>query len=187
MPSGQMLYQADWSKGLSDWQSSGPWNVVGGQLQIDTTSDFALTVPYKPAIANYAIEVRLRIVSVPVSGGSFTITADRLTGKDGYQAGILHLLAPGYHVNSAHPQCQVLIEPLDSMQPNSEQLHDCELGTDWLLFRVSVRGPHVDFYINDVRSSYATSEVTDQLSNGPIRLAGSKAHLEISDVRVLTL
>lgn len=186
-PAAQVLYQANWSHGLGDWKSEGPWKAVGGNLQIDATGDFSLTAPYTSTVSNYAIELRFRITNVTVSGGGLSITVDHIAGKDGYMAGILRLLGPGPHVSSAHPECLATIDPFSSMDPNTEQVHDCEPYNFWHVLRTEVHGSAVLFYMDDVRSSYASSTVTSHLSGGPIHISGSKANIEISSFRVLTL
>jgi len=116
LPKGTVLYRADWSHGPSGWQSSPSWKLTQGYFQSDTGMNATLTAPYMPTVPNYAIEVRLQVVSVPHGSGSFLITADRAAGKDGYQASVLDI-REGPRPDFSHPQAQIYIDPLSSMEP----------------------------------------------------------------------
>src|SRR5438874_891729 len=69
LPAGTVLYQADWSHGFGGWQVTGGWKAMNGYLQSDGSNNISITAPYRPAVPNYAIEVRLQVVSVPKNGG----------------------------------------------------------------------------------------------------------------------
>src|SRR5437763_1487430 len=79
LPSGTLLYQADWSHGLAGWQASEGWKVMNGALQSNGGSKLSITIPYEPTVPNYAIEFRLQIVNVPENGGFLTLSADPTT------------------------------------------------------------------------------------------------------------
>jgi hypothetical protein len=87
IPAGTLLYQANWSQGLAGWQRSGNWQVIAGNLQSQASEESTLTIPYQPTVANYAIEVRFRVVRYLGNDASFIIVAQRQPGKDGYQTG----------------------------------------------------------------------------------------------------
>ena len=96
LPAGTVLYQADWSHGLTGWTGAQGWKVVQGQLVSTSSGTATFTIPYRPTISDYAVEVRIQIVrSVPPYGGYYEIVAPKLPGKDGYHAGVLDLKAPG--------------------------------------------------------------------------------------------
>src|SRR5437868_8336072 len=61
---GTVLYQADWSHGLSGWQASQGWKVAQGQLQADSLTDSSIIAPYQSTVPDYAVETRIQIVRV---------------------------------------------------------------------------------------------------------------------------
>jgi hypothetical protein len=186
LPKGTLLYQSDWSHGLADWRGSAGWKLSQGFLQSDLSNNNFITTPYMPTVPNYAIEVRFQIVSVPRNGGSFVIIADKASGKDGYTAGILGLLGPAPHSQFANPQVQVTLDPTGDMD-SPVVVSDYEPGSAWHTYRVEVKGPEVDFFIDDLRKSNAYSSQTDFLSNGPLRLRTAMAIVHVSSVRITAL
>ncbi len=186
-PKGILLYQADWSHGLAGWRGSTRWKATQGYLQTDLSDNASITAPYMPAVSNYAVEFRLKVVSVSQNGGSFFIAADKVPGKDGYQASVLNIQGPRPRPDFSHPQIQVLIDPLDSMEPGSAQIHDFEPGFQWRTYRIEVQGEQVVFFVNDFPISRAVSTKTDMLSNGPIRLESGNAIVQVSSFRVTSL
>src|SRR5260370_26400024 len=66
-----VLYQADFSQELANWNPSPGWTIVNGALQSDGGDKRSVTIPYQPASHDYAVEFRLRVVSVPVDAGYF--------------------------------------------------------------------------------------------------------------------
>ena len=186
LPSGTLLFQSDWSHGLDGWQASGGWKVTHGMLQSNSNSGNVITLPYTPPMADYALEVSFQIVSIPTSGGNVVVTADKTPGKDGYTAGILNLLAPGPRSPFANPEVQVFINPIDAME-GSSQVSDYEPGSIQHTYRIEVQGPLLQFFIDVVMKSSATSSQTDSLSNSPIHLRVDKAIVRVFSVRMSVL
>ena len=187
LPSGTILYQADWSHGLADWQGPQMWKVVQGNLQVETSDASSITVPYKPTVPNYAIEMRIQIVRQLVNNGaSFEIFARPVAGKDGYYAQVADL-RKGPSPNFSHPLAEVLIDPLSSQMESRPQVIDYEPRYDWHTYRIEVQGPQAAFFIDDHRISLATSQKTPQLSNGPIGLMGRGIVLQVSNFRITAL
>ena len=184
-PEPQVLFEADWTKGLKAWQVVGGWKVKEGYIESDLGSGLALTLPYQLTMEDYAIEFRLQIVSVPKNGGGFQVVADRQAEKNGYTADILNLLAPGYHGFATHPLSEVLLDPEDAMQADA-QVRDYEPSDLWRLYRVEVKGPRVNFFIGENRVSSAISSQTTHLSNGPIHFFSHAAILRVSSFLVLS-
>jgi hypothetical protein len=183
---GALLYRANWSKGLAGWQATAGWRVVGGDVQTDGKDDRTLTVPYRPVVSNYAIEFRMRIVTLPPLGsdfGSFLVSAEQEPDKDGYQAGIIQIPGPGPHPLSVHPQVEVYTEPVDPSNPGTA--HDQEFGFTWHSYRIEVRGGVVNFSIDGQVSGRASSNQTSMLSHGPIQVEVSNVVVEVSDFRML--
>jgi len=179
-----VLFQADLSK-LADWQISAGWKKMDDYLQSNLSDDQSITIPYQPAVNDYAIEMKIQVVNVPKNGGFFMITADALPGKDGYQARVLDMLAPGDHQTSTHPQAEVFIDP-DANNANQAKMIDYEPGSDWRAYRVEVHDQQVFFFAEDSRVSSATSSQSQHLSNGPLKFRSGLAVLRIKDIRILT-
>jgi hypothetical protein len=186
LPSGTLLYQADWAHRLTDWHPSPGWKFADGVLQTDPGTDEVLTAPYKPTVADYAVEVRFRIVSIPRNGGYFVLAADKIAGKDGYVAGIINFLAPGPRSIFANPSIQVYIDPFSDMDGNMV-ISDYKTNANWHTYRIEVQGAGVEFFMDGSRRSAAVSSQTAQLSNGPLRLKATGAVLYVQSFRVMTL
>lgn len=188
IPSGTVLYQSDWSHGLTGWGGSPGWKIVSGMPQSDLSQNNALTLPDKLTISNYAIEFRFQIVSVPQSGGFFIVKANRTQDKNGYTAGIFRLLGPAPHSEFANPEILVYLDPQDAMDSSvSDRPSDYEPLDLWHTFRVEVQGPEANFLADGFSKGRATSIQTKQLSNGPLQLISSMAVVRVSSIRIIAL
>lgn len=188
IPVGTVLYQANWSHGLTSLQGTRGWKVVQGQLETSTGDPAMLAVPYRPTVINYAIEIRLQIVRLfQTNGGYFIIMASKEAGRDGYEAGVNGLEGSTSRPNGAHPQAQVYIDPISSMAIGSAYPIDYEPGSQWHTFRVEVQGNEAILLVDDVQIGRASSEKTDLLSNGPIRLSSALLDLRVSSLRIISL
>lgn len=187
LPAGTVLYQADWSHGLTGWTEQG-WKVVQGQLVSDSSGTATLTIPYRPTVSDYAVEIRIQMIrSVPPYGGYYEISAPKLPGKDGYHAGILDLKAPSPRPFGDHPQSQVFLDPSSDMNQGSGMPQDYEPGSGWHTYRVEVRGNEARLLDDGTQIGSASSQQTDVLSNGPIAFRCAQVILRASDLRILTL
>jgi hypothetical protein len=187
VPPGTVLFKADWSHGLSAWGNTKGWQIVNGMPLSDLSADNALTVPYLPGVHNYAIECRFQVVRVPRSGGYFIIKAPRTGNEDGYTAGILGLFAPGARTNPfSNPEATIYLDPLDHMQSQMAPI-DYDPFNNWHTFRVQIKGPVGDLFIDGADSSTAVSEGGEWLSNGPLQIVSSLAIVRISSVTVTAL
>ena len=188
LPAGTVLYQADWSHGLTGWTGAQGWKVVQGQLVSTSSGTATFTIPYRPTVSDYAVEVRIQIVhSVPPYGGYYEIVAPKLAGKDGYHAGVLDLKAPGPRPFGDHPQSQVYLDPSGDMNPGSGIPQDYEPGSGWHTYRVEVRGNEASLLDDGTQIGSASSQQTDVLSNGPIEFSCALVILRVNDLRILTL
>ena len=188
LPAGTVLYKADWSHGLAGWPGTQGWKVVQGQLVSDSSGIATLTIPYRPTVSDYAVEVRIQIVrSVPPYGGYYEIVAPKLPGKDGYHAGVLDLKAPGPHPFGLHPQSNVYLDPYGDTARGSGIPQDYEPGTGWHTYRVEVRGNEASLLDNGTQLGSASSQHTDTLSHGPIEFDCTLVILRVNDLRILTL
>lgn len=187
VPPGTVLYKADWSRGLSDWGNTKGWKIVDGMALSDTSVDNAITVPYIPSVRNYAIECRFQVVRVPRTGGYFVIKAPHKGDADGYTAGILGLFAPGARTSPyGNPEGIIYLEPTGDMQAQVAPI-DYDPHYDWHTFRVQVKGPAADLFIDGSDSSTAVREQGDQISNGPLQLVSSGAVVRVASVTVIAL
>lgn len=182
---GTILYQADWSHGFAGWQVTGGWKAMNGYLQSNGSNNISITAPYRPTVPNYAVEVRLQVVSVVQIGGFFILSADSMPGRDGYDATVSSLLTPGLTSGSLAPKLSMAIDPLSSME--DYQIHDYQAGSDWRTYRIEVRGPLATLLVDGARNSQALSDKTSYLSNGPIRLKCGLVILRVKDFRIIAL
>jgi hypothetical protein len=186
LPSGTVLFQANWTHGLSSWQATARWKVVSGQLEANSSNSDSLTIPYKLTVSDYAIEVRFQIVGLLVKdGGYFTIVATKQPGKDGYQAGVSDLKGAGPF--GSHPQAQVFIDPESDTTQGTGLPIDYEPGFGWHTFRIEVQGNEVRMLDGGTQIGRASSDRTDQLSNGPLGLAIAGIEVRVSSLRIVTL
>lgn len=187
LPAGTVLYKADWSKGLKSWGNTTGWKIVNGMALSNLSEHNALTVPYLPVVHNYAISCRFQIVQVPHTGGYFIIQAAQSAGKDGYTAGLLNLYAPGAQTSPfGNPQIQIYLNPMDDMQLPMSPL-DFEPGNTWHTYRVEIKGPAANLFMDGVNMSTAVSSRDQWLSNGPLQLISALAVVRVSDVTITAL
>ena len=187
-PPGIVLYQADWSHGFKGWQGTSGWKIVQGQLETDASGSGVFTIPYKPLVPNYVLEIRVQVVrlSKPI-GGYFFITAPRLPGKDGYTAGVTNFVGSATRPNGSHPAAQVFLASSAAPVPGTGRPIDYEPGSAWHTYRVEVMDNQVSLLADDVSMVSVSSSQTDTLSNGPIMFESDLLILHISSLRILTL
>jgi hypothetical protein len=182
--SGTVLYKADWSKGLSNWQVVGGWKIEQNELRSDMGSGNLLTLPYTPSTPNYSLEVRIKLLEA-TSGGSYDFVTQPGSDKDGYTIGVTGLFPNGHEKMFAiHPSAQVVVYPREH-QTNDYVTIDYEPGNDWVIYRIDVRGISAGFYADNHRVSNANS--TKPFSTGPIQLRSIGAMLAISDLTIKAL
>lgn len=189
IPAGTVLYQADWSHGLSGWTQAQGWKVVQGQLESDSSDSATFSIPYKPAVSDYAVEMRLEIVRLLSQTGasSFDIFAVKAPGKAGYQAGVSNILGSAPHPMAAHPQAQVFLDPFEYGGRGNGLPNAFYPQPGWQTYRVEVRGNEAIFLVDGAQISSVTSQQTDTLSNGPLGLSCQKIVLRVSSVRILSV
>ena len=190
LPAGIVLYQADWSHGLSGWPETQGWKVMQGFLESDASSSSTFTIPYQPQVSNYAIEIRLQIVQLlsQIGGSSFYIFAKKAPGKDGYEAGVNNIVGTAPHPMAAHPAIQVLLEPYGDAVSGSGMPEGFYPPSGWHTYSVEVRGNEAGLLLDGIQvGDTATSEQTKVLSNGPLGLSCQQIILSVSSVRILSL
>ena len=80
---------------------------AGTPSQNDASGSSTFTIPYKPPVSNYAIEIRFQIVQLLSQIGRFFLRhlfAMKAPGKDGYKAGVNNILGTAPHP-MASPSC----------------------------------------------------------------------------------
>jgi hypothetical protein len=185
---GTVLYHTDWSHGLAGWQATSDWHVVQGQLQVESNDVTSILLLYKPPVTNYAIEARIRVAHLLVqNGGHFSIFANKVVGRDGYEAGVSRLMGPGPKPNGSHPQAQIFINPMGSMGPGSFRPVDYEPHSDWHTYRIEIQNSQASFFIDGDPVGTATSDQTNILSNGPIGLSSSEITMCVSSFTITAL
>lgn len=187
LPAGTVLFQANWAQGLSQWQASGAWKINQGQLEIENDSSDAATIiiPYRPAVANYALEVRMQVVRLPQEGGFYSIFATKQPGKDGYHADVYSLLGTEHRPFGEHPTVTVALDP--PADSSVTYYNDYEPGFKWHTYRIEVRGNAVSLLDYGAQIAYSNSNVTNNLSNGPLGLSCGVVVLRVSSIRILSL
>lgn len=162
--------------------------MVQGQLESDASGSATFSIPYHIPLSNYTVEFRLQVVrSLPPYSGDYEIVAPRLTGKDGYHAGIFNLKPPGPRPFGDHPQSQAYLVPTSDASQGSGIPQDYEPGSGWHTYRVEVQDNEVSLLDDGTQIGSASSQQTDTLSNGPIEFSSKLVILRVSGLRILTL
>ena len=113
----RLVYQADWSHGLAGWAPTRGWTVSGAVLRSDTGNDRQITLPFRPLTPNYAVEFRLRIVSLaPGAGTQYALRVDPAAGVDGFVALVEHVTVPGTRLFPDHPHEMIYIDPMTDQE-----------------------------------------------------------------------
>lgn len=188
-PAPRLVYQADWSHGLSDWMATPGWTVSGGALVSDTGSDRQITSPFRPTTPDYAVEFQAQLISVAQNVGTdFRLSADSTPGADGYMALFDHIMLHQC-MFACHPHLAVYIDPMQNQDvgTGTVQIHDFEPGTRVLTYRVEVRGPLATLLVDGHVASHARTSRTPQLSAGAIHFYSTGVALRLSDFKVYAL
>ncbi|MEO8974053.1 MAG: family 16 glycoside hydrolase [Ktedonobacteraceae bacterium] len=183
VPKGTVLYRANWSHGLDGWQGPKAWTTTGGQLVTSSLTTTSIVVPYKPTVANYAIEARVQLASVLVNiHNGFIIYANDEPGKDGYQAQVYQLalrgagMAPPGYIDIA----------TDKLVISTVEQHDYQPGTVWHTYRIEVIGDQATLFVDGTQNSVSITQ-ENAISNGPIGLTSWGFALHVSSFVVTAL
>ena len=188
VPSGTLLYKADWSHGSGGWQTAPNWKIEQGQLATESDSAVTVPIPYTHITPNYAIELRAQIVRLlHRDGGYISISTQPTATKDGYQAGLSDLKGTEPRPNGSHPQVQAFLEPQSSTLQGTGRPIDYEPHFDWHTYRVEVKDNEVSLFIDGTAVSSADSTRTNMLSNGPITLGSAMIEVHISSLSITAL
>ena len=188
VPSGTLLYKADWSHRSAEWQTVPNWKIEQGQLVTESDKEVTILIPYVSITPNYAIELRAQIVRLlHRDGGYISISTQPTATKDGYQAGLSDLKGTEPRPNGSHPQAHAFLEPQSSTLQGTGRPIDYEPHFDWHTYRVEVKDNEVTFFVDGTAVSTADSTRTDMLSNGPITLGSAMIELHISSLSIIAL
>ena len=188
-PAPRLVYQADWSHGLSDWMATPGWTVAGGVLISDTGADRQITSPFRPTTPDYAVEFRVQLIGVAQNVGTdFRLSADSTPGADGYLALFDHIMLHQC-MFACHPHLAVYIDPMvdQDVGTGTVQIHDFEPETHVVTYRLEVRGPLATLLVDGHVSSHARTSRTPQLSAGAIHFYCTGVALRLSDFKVYAL
>lgn len=156
----------------------------GGQLVTNSLTTTSIVVPYRPAVANYAIETRVQFAQVLVNiHNGFTIYANDEPGKDGYQAQVYQLALRGAGMASPG-YVDMATDHLD-MSAGFQQL-DYQPGASWHTYRIEVVGDQATLFVNGTQISRSISQ-ENAISNGPIGLTSWGFALRVSSFVITAL
>ena len=186
VPAGTVLYRADWSQGLAGWHGNG-WVVQQGQLTSQGGDDDTIIAPYQPTVANYAIEIHVRIASYIVKvGGHFAFLVSKTANRDGYNTGVSNLLAPGPRPNGLNPQAQILLDP-PSSDPQANYPFDYDPHMEWHVWRLEVRGDSIIVKLDTAAAFNAFSTRSLPFSSGPLTIQTHAIVFQVSSFTVSAL
>ena len=174
---GSVLYQADWSQGLSGWGGSGDWSTLDGMLVCrgqDATTSVGAVAPVDVSSANgYAVEADIQFLRYNPADGSFGLAARVQENGAGYGFGATTDGA----IVLATDQNGVLQGTLDSKPFNP--------GSGWHRFRIEVTGDSLRAFID---GSLVLSAIDNTFVAGDrVGLWSSGAQLNVRQFTVTAL
>lgn len=182
-----LLYQSDWSHGLTGWNATAGWSIVNGAPQSDTGATRALTIPYQPSTANYTVEFDLQVLAIPHDGGYYALRVPPSASASGYGAGVYSLRAPGEsRPNGDHPTIFTLIDPQDAQDPATvaNSVKDFEPGDAIRTYRVEVTGNAALLSVDGRFFTSAATTATPHLASGPLSITCGTVSVRLVAVRV---
>lgn len=183
VPAGTVLYHTDWSQGVSGWKVPGSMATKAsrGRLQVTCGANATMFANYRPAVANYAIEVSIQIVNVPGNGGTFNLVGQQSPGGDGFVAGTASLEKKF----PFHGQIDTYVDPSE----HSTTFYDADYspGTNRVTYRVEVQNGVVSLFVNGARHGQAASTVTNNLTTGPLGISCGGIVLNLGPLTITAL
>lgn len=184
VPAGTVLYHTDWSQGVAGWKMPGSMAAKAskGKLQVTCGDNATMFANYRPAVADYAIEVPIQIMSVASSGGgTFNLIGQQSPGSDGFVAGTASLEKKF----PFHGQIDTYVDP--SEHSTTFYNADYSPGTNQVIYRVEVQNGVVSLFVNGARHGQAASTVTNDLTTGPLGLSCGNIVLNIGPLTITAL
>lgn len=188
-----VLYSADWSSGLNGWTGSQEWSVSNGQLQSDGTDGNghfgldAISPPYRPSTANYAVEARIQVVNSVYGLGQCYVG---IRGRVQNPSTSPSYVGDGYFLgfNGGYNAAMVAFESLNNA-PNGGfdalQSQNFTPGFEWHTYRVEFRGNQMTLFID----GKLIAQVTDSRlpTTGILQLEDGFCPANVSSFQVFTL
>ncbi len=173
---GDVLYQADWAKGMNGWASSPGWKVVNGMLVNDGTGiNSSIWAPYQPeGVADYAVETEVQLVRDECGTTARVGVITRGDREGGYVAGFT---GPCYHGT-------IDATIMDRAQ-GQIAAKSFTYNTEWHTYRVEVKGNTIRFLVDGARVLDATDN--RYLNAGEVGLWVSDMVLNIRSFKVIML
>jgi hypothetical protein len=168
-----VLYQANWSAGLSGWVGSTDWKVSNGMLLNDgARRDSRIEAPFRVPLDDYAVEVELQ--QPPGSAGWLLVFARGGGGDSGYSLGVdrdqYRMVWLGDRVVvGANPLGQKAFDP----------------GTVWRTYRLEAQGNRLRALIDGGVMLEATDN--KHLSGGIVGLVADTAQVMVRSFKVVAL
>lgn len=189
LPPPQLLYQADWSQGLTAWQPTDGWTLVNGAPRSDTGADRSLTVPYLPALSGYKVEFTIQILDIPRTGGQFSLQTAASGHDAGLNVGVFGLRAGSFRPNGDHPTIYSYLNPLDAQDPTTTagDVHDFEPGSGPRTYQATVQGNAVSLAVDGHFFGSAASTTSAQLAHTPLQIICSGVALRVVALRIFSL
>jgi hypothetical protein len=172
-PAGTVLYQADWSTGLTGWSSMDGWKALNGQLLNDGTGGEQLeAAPINlSAVADYAVEADIQVVRNPggYNFGLFARDASYYASVDDYDFF-------GHH--------NAILSDKDGDLASK----GFDPGGDKHTYRLEVKGNTMQLLIDGTVVVQTTdNKYLDGGKNGQVGLRCKQAQLVVTGFRVIKL
>jgi hypothetical protein len=192
--SGNVLYRADWSKGLDGWSGVGGWKTLRSQLLNDGSNEYAnvwTKAPYQLGdTADYAVEADIQVVSVADpqfdgfgivvrnSGGASASAS--ASSQAGYKAGI-----DGQTGYVGGPLEAARITRPGPYGPKPIAKAKFDPGKEWHLYRVEADGNTIRFLIDG--AVIAKGVDNTYLSGGQVGLWSKGVQLNVRSFKITKL
>jgi len=176
--SGNVLYQADWSKGMDGWSGSADWKHFADMLVNDGSNietGHRIMAPYQPKSQDYAIEAKILLID-PQCGG--TKKQFGLIARATEQGGILG----GFDC----PQAALASTEdgrFDFFDPIASQ--DFTPGTKWHIYRLAVQGNKIRLFVDGAPLLEKANK--RYLDNGKVGMFSIGAQISVRSFKVLRL
>lgn len=143
------LYQENGSDNWSGWKGSPDWKVKNGLLMNDGSApgsncgfaDPSMVAPTTITVANFAIEVKIQVISL---GNNFGITVGGFYDNSGGQGEGWNVFN-GYAVESSDNGPDVC----NAHAPGTGQPVQFDPGTSWHIYRMEVTGQHGKLFVDN--------------------------------------
>jgi hypothetical protein len=179
VPSGTLLYAADWSSGLNGWTGTSDWRILNGMLHNDGT-DSSGTTPTIVAsyqvegITDYAVEVNMQVVA---GGNCLDVTTIRASESvRGWQ---------GYKVTMCNGAIFIVAGNISITDSDQLALTRFDVGNAWRTYRFEAKGTRLSLFIDG--KLVLGADDSRYSSGGKLGLKSELTQLNISSFKVFAL